>query len=265
MIQLFAAAEGPAVHIAPSTVFHIGGVAITNSMLYGWITTVLLGALLIWVARRVTIRPQGGVTQLVEAGAEFITNLVENSFNNPAKGRKYIPFFVTLFFFIMVTNWLGLVPGVGEALNIGGETPLLRPFTADLNATLAMAAITMGMVYTASIREMGGLRKYVRHFFIGSPKNPLYFTIGILEMFTDLTRVFSLALRLFLNVAIGEIVIAVFAYLGHYLAPVSTLPFFLMELFVGALQAFVFTLLAIMYLAIAVNHADEHAAEESHA
>jgi F-type H+-transporting ATPase subunit a len=232
-------------------------------MLYGWIATALFGGLLIWVARQVSVRPKGGVTQLVEAGTEFITNLVESSFNNPAKGRKYIPFFVTLFFFILMTNWLGLLPGVGEAINLGGETPLLRPFTADLNATLAMAAITMGMVYTASVREMGGIRKYLRHFFIGSPKNPLYFTIGILEMFTDLTRVFSLALRLFLNVAIGEIVIAVFAYLGSYLAPVSTLPFTLMELFVGALQAFVFTLLAIMYLAIAVNHADEHAKEHA--
>ena len=263
MNLLFAAAEGPAVHIAPSPVFHVGGVAITNSMLYGWIATALFGGLLIWVARQVSVRPKGGVTQLVEAGTEFITNLVESSFNNPAKGRKYIPFFVTLFFFILMTNWLGLLPGVGEAINLGGETPLLRPFTADLNATLAMAAITMAMVYTASVREMGGIRKYLRHFFIGSPKNPLYFTIGILEMFTDLTRVFSLALRLFLNVAIGEIVIAVFAYLGSYLAPVSTLPFTLMELFVGALQAFVFTLLAIMYLAIAVNHADEHAEEHA--
>ena len=56
---------------------------------------------------------------------------------------------------------------------------------------------------------------------------------------------------------------SVFAYLGSYLAPVSTLPFTLMELFVGALQAFVFTLLAIMYLAIAVNHADEHAEEHA--
>ena len=78
-------------------------------------------------------------------------------------------------------------------------------------------------------------------------------------MFTDLTRVFSLALRLFLNVAIEKSLFAVCSTFGSYLALVSFLPFTLMELFVGALQAFVFTLLAIMYLAIAVNHADEHA------
>ena len=58
MNPLFAAAEGPAVHIAPSPVFHVGGVAITNSMLYGWIATALFGGLLlIWVARQVSVRP----------------------------------------------------------------------------------------------------------------------------------------------------------------------------------------------------------------
>ena len=122
----------------------------------------------------------------------------------------------------------------------------------------------MLVVYTASIRESGGIRKYLRHFFVGSPFHPLYFVIGILEMFTDLTRVFSLALRLFLNVTIGEIVIAVFTYLGSGLAPVTALPFVLIELFVGALQAYIFTVLSIMYLAIAVNHAHEHEDEKQH-
>jgi F-type H+-transporting ATPase subunit a len=119
----------------------------------------------------------------------------------------------------------------------------------------------MLVVYGASIREAGGLRKYLGHFFVGNPLNPLYFIIGILEMFTDLTRLFSLALRLFLNVTIGEIVIAVFAYLGHFAAPLTALPFTLVELFIGALQAYIFTVLSLMYLAIAVNHASEHDTE----
>jgi F-type H+-transporting ATPase subunit a len=108
---------------------------------------------------------------------------------------------------------------------------------------------------------LGGPIKYLRHFFIGNPLHPLYFVIGVLEMFTDLTRVLSLSLRLFLNITIGEIVIAVFAYLGHIAAPVTALPFTLLEFLVAALQAYIFTILSIMYLAIAVNHAEEHAAE----
>jgi len=252
------AEDGPAIHVAPSGVLHIGGYTITNSILYGWVCALLIIVLLVSVARKVSVRPKRGVMQLVEAGADFITSLVENAFDDRSRGRKYVPFFVTLFFFILLNNWFGLIPGVGEAFQ-SGDNPLLRPFTADLNGTLAMGIVTMAFVYVSSVRESGGLRPYMAHFFVGSPKNPLYLIIGLLEMLTDLTRVLSLSLRLFLNVTIGEIVIAVFSYLGHVAAPLTALPFTLVELFIGALQAYIFTVLALMYLAIAVNHAAEHA------
>lgn len=260
LFSRFVADSGPAIHVAPADAFHIGSFTITNSMLYGWICAVVIISLLVWVAHRVTIKPRGGFVQVIEAGVEFITNLVEGAFDDKSKGRKYVAFFATLFFFILLNNWFGLIPGVGEAIH-RGENPILRPFTADLNGTLAIGVCTMIFVYVASVRELGGFRKYIRHFFIGSPWNPLYFIIGLLEMLTDLTRLFSLSLRLFLNVTIGEIVIAVFAYLGHIAAPVTALPFTLIELFVGALQAYIFTMLALMYLAIATNHGHDHAEE----
>lgn len=255
------AETGPTVHVAPAGVFNIGGFTITNSILYGWISSLVIIAFLIWVARRVTVKPQGGAIQFVEAGVEFISNLVENAFDDKKIGRKYVPYFVTVFFFIILNNWLGLLPFVGEGFH-SGENPLLRPFTGDLNATLAIGAFTMLTVYFASIKESGGPIKYLRHFFIGSPWNPLYFVIGILEMFTDLTRVLSLSLRLFLNITIGEIVISVFAYLGHIGASLTALPFTLLEILVAALQAYIFTVLATMYLAIAVNHSSAHPEEE---
>lgn len=260
-MSLFFGDSGPAVHIAPGGVFHLGSFVITNSIFYGWICSVLLIVTLIWVARRITIRPKGGLIQYIEIGADFITGLVVNAFDDKKKGRKYVPYFVTLFFFILVNNWLGLIPGVGEAIHVGG-LPLLRPFTGDLDGTLAMGLITMTVVYVSSIRESGSFRNYLRHFFVGNPANPLYLLIGLLEMFTDMTRVFSLSLRLFLNVAIGEIIIAVFSYLGHVLAPATALPFTLLEFFVGALQAYIFCILSIMYLAIAVNHAHHDLTEE---
>ncbi len=248
--------SGPVVHIAPGVIFYIRGVAITNSMLYGWVSIVIICVLLISVARKVTINPKGGIIQYVEAVSEFVINLVENSFDDKQKAKKYIPYFVTLFVFILLNNWLGLLPIVGEGFQSLG-VPLFRPFTADLDATFAMAAFTMIYVYLSSIRESGGIRKYLGHFFVGNPLNPLYLIIGLLEMLTDFTRVLSLSLRLFLNIAIGEIVIAVFSYLGHVLAPLTALPFTLIELFMTALQAYIFTILAVMYLAIVVNHADE--------
>jgi F-type H+-transporting ATPase subunit a len=260
LLSKFAAESGPTVHVAPAPVFEIGGYTITNSILYGWICAVVIIVFLVWVSRKVTVKPKGGIVQFIEVGVNFITNLVENSFDDKKIGRKYVPFFVTLFFFILLNNWLGLMPFVGEGFQSEGN-PLFRPFTGDLNGTLAIGLVTMLTVYGASIYEAGGPGKYLRHFFIGSPKNPLFFTIGLLEMFTDLTRVLSLSLRLFLNITIGEIVIAVFAYLGSIAAPVTALPFTLLEFLVAALQAYIFTILATMYLAIAVNHAEEHAAE----
>lgn len=266
MLKTFAD-SGPIVHVAPATDFTIGGVHITNSIFYGWIICVLAIIGLIYVARKVTIHPKLGIVQYVEAIVTFAVDLVENAFTDKTVGRKYVPFFVTMFFFVLINNWSGLIPGVGDAIQIHG-TPLLRPMTADLNTTLALGLVTMILVYVASIREVGGVRKYIRHFFIGSPLNPLYLVIGIIEMITDLTRALSLALRLFLNMTIGEIVIAVFSYLGgllvpaSILSPITALPFTLLELGVGALQAYIFVILAVNYLAISVNTANDHTLTE---
>lgn len=252
------AESGPSVHVAPAESLTIGGLTITNSILYGWITATVIIILMVLAAKKVTIKPKAGLIQLVEVGVDFITNLVENAFDDKSRGRKYVPFFVTLFFFILFNNWLGLLPIVGEGFRGNSGGPLFRPYTGDLNATFAIGLVTMAIVYIASVREAGGFRKYLRHFFIGSPKNPLYLTIGALEIFTDLTRVLSLSLRLFLNITIGEIVIAVFAYLGSVAAPVTALPFTLLEFLVAALQAYIFVILSVMYLAISVNGTSAH-------
>ncbi len=263
-LTLFAAEASPSIHIAPGHTFTIAGVELTNSIIYGWLVSLVLIAGLIYLAKRVTVRPKGGVIQFVEAIAGFVSDVVTNAFNNKDAGRKYVPFFVTLFFFVLLHSWAGLLPGVGDAIQIDGH-PLFRPMTGDLNLTLAMGLITMAYVYTASVRAVGGFGKYIRHFFIGSPLNPLYLIIGCIEMFTDLTRAFSLALRLFLNITIGEIVIAVFVYLGGLIAPgsvlspVAALPFTLMEIGVAALQAYIFVVLGVNYLATTVNSAHAHA------
>ena len=249
----------PVIHITPLTIFTIGGFSITNSMLYGIVSALAIMIILITVARRMTVRPKGGLTQIVEVGTEFITDLLKSSLDSEEKAVKYAPYFVSIFFFILFSNWLGLLPGVGEAFRVHGETPLLRPFTADLNGTLAAAAVTWVLIQYFSIKESGILR-HLKHYFNGSFKNPITLLLGIFEMFSDVTRIASLALRLFLNVAIGEIIIAVFSALGGTAAPITALPFTILELLVGALQAYIFVMLSIMYFAVAVKHGghDEH-------
>jgi len=245
----------PVIHITPLTVFTIKGFAITNSMFYGVICAVLILIVLITVARRMTLKPKGGLTQIVEVGTDFITDTLKGALGSEEKAVKYAPYFVAIFFFILFSNWLGLLPFVGEAFKSHGE-PLTRPFTADLNGTLAAAIITWLLVQYFAIRESGPL-KHLRHYFNGSLKNPITLLLGIFEIFSDFTRIASLALRLFLNVAIGEIIIAVFSALGGVAGSVTALPFTILELLVGALQAYIFVMLSIMYLAVAVNH-DAH-------
>ncbi len=252
----------PVIHITPLELFKINGIAITNSMLYGVICAILTVTILIITARRMTLRPKGGLIQIVELGTDFITNLLKSALDSEEKAVKYAPYFVSIFFFILFSNWLGLLPGVGEAFRIH-EAPLARPFTADLNGTLAAATVTWLLVQYFAIKESGVLN-HLKHYFNGSMKNPITLLLGIFEMFSDTTRIASLALRLFLNVAIGEIIIAVFSALGGLAAPITALPFTILELLVGALQAYIFVMLSIMYLAVAVKHADHGEHESDH-
>lgn len=256
---LFAAENGPHVAIAPEKLFEIGGQAITNSMFYGWIIAAAVTVLLVIGVRRIALHGARGPAQLLDAGTDFLVSMVENSLGSREKALKYTPVFATIFFFILFNNWLGLMPGVGPALEYNGN-PLLRPFTADLNGTLAMALVGILIVQFISIKENGPL-KHAKHYFPGKMTNPLTYLIGAFEIFTEATRLFSLGLRLFLNVTIGEILIAIFAYLGGAVAPLTALPFMLLEIFVGLLQAYIFVILCVSYLSVNLSHEHEPSGE----
>lgn len=255
------AAEELHVVIAPEKLFQIAGVNITNSMIYGWICSTIIIVLLIAAYRK--LKPEGGrgPAQLLEAGVEFVINTLENSLHSRRMAVQYAPIFTTLFFFILFSNWMGLLPGVGHSITYDGAN-LLRPFTADLNGTLAMAIFGIIVVQILAIKEVG-LKGYGKHYFPGKMYNPVTYLIGIFEIFSEFTRLITLGLRLFLNVAVGEILIAVFAYLGGYFGPVSALPFTLLEIFVGLLQAYIFVVLCAAYLSLAVSHSDDDHSEEA--
>ena len=257
LARFAAESAGPAVHIAPGQLFTIHGYPITNSMVFAWICSVFIIFLLTAVARRMTLRPKGGFTQIVEIGSDFITGVIEGSLGDHEKALQYAPYFATIFFFIMITSIFGLLPGVGEAFTYHG-TPVFRAFTADLNGTLAAAVISMTLIQYFAIRESGPI-KHLRHYFAGKLWNPLTYLVGIYEVFNELIRVFSLALRLFLNIAIGEIIISVFAYLGKFAAPVTAFPFLFLELGVCVLQSYIFVMLSVTYLSLAVSHGHDEA------
>lgn len=258
----FAAGEaGPHIAIAPEKVMQIGNIEITNSNIFAWVAGIFIAALLIKSAKKISLKAKGGVVQFVELGSDFVLNLLESNLGSRKKAVKYAPIFASLFFFILLNNWLGLLPGVGPAIEINGA-PAFRPFTADLNGTAALAIFGVFTVQYLAIKEVGALN-HLKHYFGGNFKNPINLFVGVLEMFGELTRIISLSLRLFFNVLIGEILISIFTFVGKNAAPITTLPFIGMELFVGLVQAFIFTLLCITYLSIATKH-EPHTSEEVH-
>ncbi len=256
---IFASADGPHIAIAPEHVFTIYGVHISNAQVYAVLCAVIIAGLLLWSARRISISANRGPVQFVEMGVDFVIGLLHSSIGNRAKAVTYAPIFAAIFFFVLCNNWLGLLPGVGPAIykaTAEGNIPLFRPFTADLNGTIALALFGIVTVQYIAIKEQGG-KKHLSHYFGGNFKNPINIFVGILEMFGELTRVVSLSLRLFFNVLIGEILISIFTFLGKNASFITTLPFIVMELFVGLVQAYIFTMLCATYLGIAVAHHDD--------
>lgn len=255
-VAVFASeSSGPPVHITPNVLFELGGYPITNSVLYGWVSAVFLICLFVWAAQKIKLMPKKGFVQVIEIGTEFIVNLVHNSLGSRAKALKYAPYFATIFFFIAFSNLLGLLPIIGETFSVNGE-PAFRPFTADLNGTLAASLVSLSLVQYFAIRE-SGFTKHLRHYFAGKLWNPFTYVLGFYEILGEFIRLFSLSLRLFLNVAVGEIIISVFAYLGKFAAPLTAFPFLLIEVGVSLLQAYIFVMLTVTYLSLAISHKDE--------
>lgn len=261
----------PAIHISlkAEKLFNIGPLIVTNSMLYGVLCAAIIAVVMIYAASRVKIRPGKGFTFIVESMMEYIISLLQGPFGTRERAAKFAPIFGFYFVFIMFNNLLGLLPIVGPGVYSdleGAHTPLFRPFTADLNGTIAMSVIAILIVQYLSIREQGG-KRHIQHYFTDKPANPLNFFIGVLEVFGEFTRVISLSLRLFLNTAVGEILIAVFTsmILASGRTPFAVIPILLFEGLVAYIQAYVFTVLAGTYLGMAIAHAthdkDHHPAQ----
>ena len=263
-------AEESSIHVSLKAehLFDLGPLAITNSILYGFICSVVIASIMVLAARKISLRPSKGMFHnVIEYIVDFIINLLEGAFGSRAKAAKFAPYFGVYFIFIIFSNLLALLPLVGESVFYEGapglKTVLFRPFTADLNGTIALAVIAILMVQYLSIKEQG-LKGHFQHYFSDKPANPINAFIGVLEVFGEFTRMLSLSLRLFLNTAVGEILVAVFTsiIISGGRTPLAVIPIFMFEGLVAFIQAYVFTVLAGTYLSLAIAHADH--GDDSH-
>jgi len=216
---------------------------------------------MIIAARSIKFRPKNGFFRnAIEYMVDFIIKLLEGAFGSRETAARFAPYFGVYFIFIIFSNLFELLPFVGESVfrNTGTtHTALFRAATADLNGTIALAVIAILMVQYLSIKEQGW-RGHAQHYFTDKPLNPLNMFIGFLEVFGEFTRILSLSLRLFLNTAVGEILVTVFTSIivANGRTPLAVIPIFAFEALVAFIQAYVFTVLAGTYLGLAISHTD---------
>jgi F-type H+-transporting ATPase subunit a len=310
---------------------------LTNSVFLAAIVTVTI----LFFCRKATKDVQAvpsGTQNFVEFLIEFLYGQVECIVGKKVAPKAF-PLLATIFIFVLMSNWFGLLPGVGTigfgetkgflTLDTGGAehaehaapaldggleadhpegaahavevhaddhghaakegadagahpadehaahfTPLLRPATADMNMTLAMAAVFMLVWLWLTMTELGPIG-FLKHTFapkgglkgfLGIALIPVFLFVGIIEIISIAFRPVTLSLRLFGNVYAGESLLHVMGDLGKNWGPIGSflssiilpLPFYFMELLVGLLQAMVFALLCAVYIQLSTSHDEEH-------
>ena len=270
------------------------GLIFTNSLIVAAIVAVIV----LIFARRATATMQlvpksGGSQNLFEAVIEALYEMLEGIVGRHMVAKVF-PLLATLFLFILVSNWFGLLPGVGTvgfgyrpwgaalAPGRGGMSPLLRPANADLNLTLGMALVFTVFWVIWSFQELGVGAVYLatssvpRAECAGFLKYPLigiFIFVGVIEVISIAFRPVSLSLRLFGNIYAGENLMHTMSELGEtmgmptavaYLMKIIVpIPFYFLELLVGVVQALVFTLLCAVYIKLTTSH-EEGAHGDAH-
>jgi F-type H+-transporting ATPase subunit a len=252
-------------------------------MLNAYIAVAFFILIALIASRRKSLVPKG-IHNLIETLIEFALSEIDKVTGDKKKTRLFLPLVATIFFFVLFSNWLGQLPGTGS---IGiwemmhGELeliPLLRPATADLNLTLAIALIAVVSTHIAGLVGVGisnHLSKFVniRGIFRAIKDGPMAVVIAIIEFFVglieivgELAKTLSLSLRLFGNIFAGEVLMTVMLSLASYVLPI---PFIFLELLVGVIQATVFSMLTLSFLVVATmehghEEGEEHAEGSGH-
>lgn len=291
----------PPISIKAETLFDIptpfGPLHFTNSMLFTLLVDALLVIFFLMATRRMALVP-GRLQNVGEVLIEFLLGTVEGTAGRRV-GRRIFPLIATLFLFIIVANWSGLLPGVGtvgycanegaghavvisktaspplqEEAATGGLpgpsdvgtcpkgtafVPYLRAANADLNTTLSMALLAVLIVQVSGVAAHG-FGGYLKELLTPIPLAPIH-------IMGEISRVISLSFRLFGNIFGGEVLVTVmYVLLGSLFLGFGTVIFLGLELLFGFIQALLFSILTLVYIATAVagHGGGEHGAEDTH-
>ncbi len=238
------------ISIAAETLFRLWGFPVTNTIILTVAISLILAGFSLVFFQKLSIVP-GRLQSAVEAIFEALIGLVSDVAGSERLAKKFFPIVATVFFFVLFSNWIELIPGLGTVgLRAGSETiPFLRSASADLNMTIALSLVVVFSVQFIGIATIG-IAKYAGKFFVSPLRKPygVGTFMGILELMGEATRIISFSFRLFGNIFAGEVLLIVVLNLVPYFVP---LPFLFLELFVGVVQAAVFSILTLVFLKMA--------------
>lgn len=247
MRTLYAAKE---IHVGVHPTIHILGLAIDVDIVT---STLVAAAILTFLVLRVRAKATSGVPGKLQLMFELLYEQVSDlaaSAIGP-KGRRFVPIGMTIFMFVLISNWIGFIP---SALQPGVSSEILPSPTGDVNLPLAMALLVIVWVHVESLRARG-LRGYLGHY--AQP----YAALAPINIIEEITKPITLTFRLFGNIFSGGLMILVMTtLLPVYVVPFGEIIWKPFDLFIGAIQAFIFMLLTILYfgMAMSTDHTDEH-------
>jgi len=253
---------------------HIGNFPITNSLVTSGVALLIIVTLCVIISRNIKKVPTG-LQNALEMIIEGFLGLFDSVTGSRAKSLKFAPLVLAFFFFVLINNWMGILPGVGSIGQIVQTAdgkffiPYMRGGTADLNTTLALATIAVVISHILGVISVGAW-KYLNKFinikaFLEIPGkirkdpsvllvNPIKAFVGLIEIISELAKVASLSFRLFGNVFAGEVLLASMSAILAYGIPI---PFLFLEILVGLIQALIFAMLVLTYMTINTT-AEEH-------
>lgn len=266
-------------------ILHIKDFPVTNSLLTSWLALFVIIGISLAVRLKMKKIP-GKIQHIFEILIEGAMSLCDQVTNNRKLTNKIFPIVFSLFVFILINNWVGILPFVGSiGMNVIEEghevfVPFFRGGTADVNMTLALSLMIVigsnvfGMIVVGVWKTFN---KYVNISLLGSIFTkvrkdpsilivaPITFFVGILELIGEVAKVASLSFRLFGNIFAGEVLLASMAAIFAFILPG---PFLFLEVFIGLIQALIFSLLATVYFTIAAEdhgeHEEDHGSKDSH-
>ncbi|MCA9356866.1 F0F1 ATP synthase subunit A [Candidatus Nomurabacteria bacterium] len=234
------------ISLQPEYVLSLFGFLLTNTFLTSIIVTLVLG-LASW---SFYLRRNENENRSIFLKCWFVVvyealTITDSITHNRNLSKKVLPLIATLFLFIVTSNMIALVPGFLGSFFVmieGREVSLLRSPNSDLTTTLALALVTVTFIQYFSISSLG-FGKYLKRFINFS--GPVNFVLGFFEVLSESVRVLSFSFRLFGNVFAGEVLLLVIAFLIPYIIPI---PFMILEVFIGSIQALIFSMLALTYI-----------------